>query len=348
VGLLNILTLNAGSSTLKFGLHRIEPAEFAGAKPSETLLAWGIVERVGTPQASLKISLGGQEPVRIHVVADTPLQAARQVIPHLLELMTKDGQHPMVDAVGCRVVHGGARFTRPTLVNASVLEDLRALSDLAPLHNPADVAVIETCLSLLPDAPTVAVFDTAFHHTLPKVASTYALPLELSARYGLRRYGFHGISHRYVSERLLECLGRGAEGTRVISCHLGSGASVCAIRDGRSIDTSMGLTPMEGLVMGTRSGDVDPGLILFLMRTAGLGVKEVDDALNCQSGLRGLSALSDDLRDLERAAAEGHERAELALQVFAYRLSKYIGAYTIALEGLDALIFTGASASTPP
>jgi acetate kinase len=222
-----------------------------------------------------------------------------------------------------------------------VLDELRALKELAPLHIPADVAVLERVQQSLPETPVTAVFDTAFHQTLPEVARTYALPVELCARYGLRRYGFHGISHAYVSARLIERLRRGANGTKIITCHLGSGASVCAVRDGQSIDTSMGFTPLEGLVMGTRSGDVDPGLVLYLMRTAGMTVSGVDDLLNHQSGLRGLSGLSPDVRNLEQASREGNQNAELALEIFAYRTCKYIGAFAAALEGLDAVAFTG-------
>jgi acetate kinase len=194
----------------------------------------------------------------------------------------------------------------------------------------------------------IAVFDTAFHQTLPPVAYTYALPVELSAQYKLRRYGFHGISHAYVSARLIELLGRGAQGTKIIACHLGSGASVCAVRDGQSIDTSMGLTPLEGLVMGTRSGDVDPGLVLYLIRTAGMSANEVDSLLNNQSGLRGLSGLSADVRDLEQAERAGDKNAELALEVFAYHARKYIGAYLAAMNGADAIIFTGGIGENSP
>lgn len=227
-----------------------------------------------------------------------------------------------VDAVGCRVVHGGARFVTPVRVDDAVLDEIRALSPLAPLHNPLAVEVLVEARRALPAAPIVAVFDTAFHQTLPPVASTYAIPHSL----GLRRYGFHGISHGYIASRLRR--------PRLISCHLGNGASVCAIRDGKSVDTSMGLTPMEGLVMGTRSGDVDPGLVLHLLRQ-GMSVDAVDDLLNHQSGLLGLSGVSGDMRTLEKAGAEA------AMEVFAYRVAKYIGAYAAVLEGLDAVAFTG-------
>ena len=283
-----------------------------------------------------------QQPMVQPVDANTPAHAVEQIIRRLPGYVGENTQTPTaIGGLGCRVVHGGSRFVKPTRVTASVLDELRALKDLAPLHIPADVAVLEQIQQSLPEIPVIAVFDTAFHQTLPEVARTYALPADLSTQYGLRRYGFHGISHAYVSARLIECLGRGPKGSRIITCHLGSGASVCAVRDGHSIDTSMGLTPMEGLVMGTRSGDVDPGIVLYLIRTAGMTAGEVDDLLNNQSGLRGLSGLSADVRDLEQAALEKDKRAELALEIFAYRTCKYIGAFATALEGLDAVAFTG-------
>jgi acetate kinase len=226
-----------------------------------------------------------------------------------------------IDAVGCRVVHGGSRFVQPTIVDDAVLDGIRELSALAPLHNPLAVEVIEEVRRALPRVPIVAVFDTAFHQTMPPVASTYAVPPEL----GVRRYGFHGISYAYIASRI--------HVERLIACHLGNGASVCAMRDGKSVDTSMGLTPMEGLVMGTRAGDLDPGVILHLLRR-GL---DVDDLLNHRSGLLGLSGTSGDVRTLQES---NDPRAELALEVFAYRVSKYVGAYAAVLGGVDALVFT--------
>ena len=301
---MNVLALNAGSSSLKFRLFRM-------AGGAEEGLAGGTVERAD---------------------ADSLLPAAQTAIAQCQALG--------IDAVGHRLVHGGPVFSEPTRVTLDVLDSLRGLCDLDPLHNPSEVALIEEAQRLLPDAPSVAVFDTAFHRTLPEVAWRYALPAGLSDRLHLRRYGFHGISHRYVSGRLLECLGRGPEGTRLITCHLGSGASVCALRDGLSVDTSMGLTPLEGLVMGSRSGDVDPGLLLYLMRTQGMTAEQIDDLLNHDSGLKGLAGKGD-VRDLEQAAEAGEARAELALEIFAYRVRKYLGAYAAALGGLDAVAFTG-------
>lgn len=340
---MNILVLNPGSSTLKFGLYQMPDSNTASAtRDSATVIVSGIIERIGSPQAKLSMSAATQKPVSEAVEAQTPAQAVEQIIRRLLAYPAENNRAAVtIDAVGCRVVHGGARFVEPTRVTPSVLDELRALGDLAPLHNPVDVAVLEQVQRSLPETPLTAVFDTAFHRTLPPVASTYALPFELCARYGLRRYGFHGISHAYVSRQLIGHLGHGAEGTKVVTCHLGNGASVCALADGQSVDISMGFTPLEGLVMGTRSGDVDPGLILYLIRTVGMTASEVDILLNRESGLRGLSGLSADIRDLEQAALEGNEHAKLALEVFAYRARKYIGAYAAALEGLDAVAFTG-------
>jgi len=300
---MNILALNAGSSTLKY--------KFFGM-PEETVLAGGSLDHPG---------------------GEGIVPAARAAI----ETCRPQG----IDALGHRVVHGGTHFSEPVRVTPEALDSLRTLKDLDPLHNPTETAMIEAGLRLLPDAPAVAVFDTAFHHTLPETAWRYALPSDLAARLSLRRYGFHGISHQYVSGRLLHCLGRGPEGTRLIVCHLGSGASVCAVRDGKSVDTSMGMTPLEGLLMGTRSGDVDPGLLLYLLRTQGMTPDGLDDLLNHRSGLKGLSGRSGDVRELEQAADAGDGRAALALDIFAYRVRKYIGAYAAALGGLDAVAFTG-------
>ncbi len=346
---MNILVLNPGSATLKFGLYQMSDLSKASiTTDSGTVLASGIVEPIGAPQAELKMFVATQKPVIEAVEATTTVQAVEQIIRRLLVYLGETKTQAAIDAVGCRVVHGGARLVKPKRVTPTVLDELRALKDLAPLHIPADIAVLEQVQQSLPQIPVIAVFDTAFHQTLPPVAYTYALPVEVSAQYKLRRYGFHGISHAYVSERLIELLGRGAQGTKIITCHLGSGASVCAVRDGQSIDTSMGLTPLEGLVMGTRSGDVDPGLVLYLIRTAGMAANEVDDLLNNQSGLRGLSGLSADVRDLERAEREGDKRAELALQVFAFRARKYIGAYLATMNGADAIAFTGGIGENSP
>jgi acetate kinase len=301
----NVLALNAGSNTLRYKLV---------AMPREEVLKEDSFDNVKGPATA---------------------EAAARAVADCLPL----GVH----AVGYRVVHGGPRFTEPVRITPEVLAEVRSLEGLAPLHVPTDLEVIAASSRAAPGVPGIAVFDTAFHRTLPELAWRYALPEEAGGG-ALRRYGFHGIAHQFVVGELLRLLGRDAGGTRLISCHLGGGASVCAVRDGRSIDTSMGLTPLEGLVMSTRSGDVDPGLVLYLLRHKGLTAKEVEDLLYRRSGLLGLSGRSGDIRELEPAAADGDRRAELALEVQAYRVRKYIGAYAAALEGLDAVALSGALA----
>ena len=302
---MNILALNGGSSSLKYRLFRIDG-------DAEEVLTEGTAERVD---------------------GDTLAAAADTAIGQC--------QAFGIDAVGHRMVQGGAKFTGPTRITPETLRALRGLKALDPLHNPSEVGLIEAAQRRLPQVPNVAVFDTSFHQTLPEVAYTYALPRDLTEELDLRRYGFHGLSHQYVSGRLLKCLGREAAATRLVTCHLGSGASACALRDGRSVDTSMGMTPLEGLVMGTRVGDIDPGLLLYLQREQKLSAADLDTLLNTQSGLKGISGRSADVRDLEAAAAGGDASAELALALFAYRCRKYIGAYAAALGGLDAVAFTG-------
>ena len=340
---MNILVLNPGSSSLKFGLYQMPDLSATSAtRDSATVLVSGIIERIGTPQAELTLSVATRQVVSETVEAQTVAQAADQIIRRMVAYAAENAPAALtMDAVGCRIVHGGAHFVQPTRVTPSVLDELRKLADIAPLHNPASVAVLEQVQRSLPETPVMAVFDTEFHQTLPPVAYTYALPFELCARYGLRRYGFHGISHSYVCRQLIGHLGRDARGTKVITCHLGNGTSICALANGQSVDISTGFTPLEGLVMGTRSGDVDPGLVLYLIRTVGMKADDVDNLLNRESGLRGLSGLSEDIRDLEQAALDGNEHAKLALDVFAYRVRKYIGAYAAALAGLDAVAFTG-------
>jgi len=306
---MNVLALNAGSGSLRYKLF----ARHDGDGPAtESLLKAHAFDKVQ---------------------GRATVDAAERAVTDCL---------PMgIDAIGCRVVHGGRRFAGPVRVTPEVLAAVSALSDLAPLHNPTDVAVIQAATRRAPGVPTVAVFDTAFHRTLPEVAWRYALPPEIAN--DLRRHGFHGIAHRHVSGELFRLLGRDPAGTRVVSCHLGGGASVCALRDGRSVDTSMGLTPLEGLVMSTRCGDLDPGVVLHLFRQ-GRTVDEVQDLLYRRGGLLGLSGTSADLRDLEPAAAANDPRAALALDVQAYRLRKYVGAYAAALGGIDALVLSGALA----
>ena len=332
-----VLVLNPGSSTLKFALFRM-PVDASTQRGTEIRLASGIIERLGTQQAGLQVHVPGQ-PSRDESMAGISLSDSLEQLTGILEEML--GSDWYLDAVGCRVVHGGDRFFEPTLVTPAVIEGIRALSMLAPLHNPLGADLLKSSLGLLAGTPTVAVFDTAFHRTLPEITRRYALPWELSERLGLQRYGFHGIAHRFVSESLLRGLEEADSDFRCITCHLGAGASVCAVRNGASIDTSMGLTPMEGLVMSTRSGDVDPGLILYLLKATGFSVEDVDDLLNNRSGMLGISGVSGDVRDLESAAKDGESRSELALEVFAYRVAKTVGAYAVALDGLDAVALSG-------
>jgi acetate kinase len=308
-----VLALNAGSGSLRARLF----AHAAATDPAtESLVREWSVDRVQ---------------------GHATVEAAERAVAECLPLG--------IDAIGCRVVHGGERFAGPARLTPEVLAAIRDLSALAPLHNPTDVAVMEAAARRAPHVPAIAVFDTVFHRTLPEVAWRYALPAEAGPE--IRRYGFHGIAHRYVSRELFRLLDRDPAGTRVVSCHLGGGASVCALRDGRSVDTSMGMTPLEGLVMSTRCGDLDPGIVLHLLRQ-GRTVNEVEDLLYRRSGLLGLSGRSGDLRDLEPAAAAGDRRASLALELQAYRVRKHIGACAAALGGLDALAVSGAPAEHWP
>lgn len=314
-----ILILNPGSSTLKFTLL-----------DGDSVTSDGVVERLGTPQAMLKRSGAESQPV--------PDLSAVGAVERVIALF----DYEQLSAIGCRVVMGGAKFVDLTQVDAEVIAEIRRLGSLAPLHNPVAADTLEACQKVLPDIPLYAVFDTAFHATLPPIARTYALPHDLCEREGLHRYGFHGIAHRWVSERLRERLA--AEGhldTRFITCHLGSGVSACAVLNGKSIDTTMGLTPMEGLMMGTRSGDVDPGLLLHLQTQLKMSPTDVERILNKESGFLGVSGVSADLRDVEKAASSGDPQATLAVELFAYRVAKTIGAFTVVLGGLDAVAFSG-------
>ena len=308
---MNILVVNCGSSSLKAAIVEHE----TGAKLSETL-----VERIG-----------GDE------VADHGA-ALEQALPLL---MSEAPEGTVIEAVGHRVVHGGESLTEPTLIDDEVAQEIADLAELAPLHNPPNAAGIAAARRMLPDLHHVAVFDTAFHASLPNRAKRYALPLELADKHGIRRYGFHGTSHRYVAERAAAHLEQPTRLLRLITCHLGNGASLCAIEYGRSVETSMGMTPLEGLCMGTRSGDIDAGAVVHLVRKERLSIDEVDHLLNRESGLKGLSGISNDMRDIEERAAGGDERCRLAMTVFCHRLRKYIGAYAAMLGGVDAIIFTG-------
>ena len=329
-----MLVLNSGSSSVKFAL--LAPAS------GERILA-GIAEKVGTPEAELQIRRY-PDPVVTEQLPEGSYQAViSRILGHLPDAgleTAADGASGHLIGAGHRVVHGGERFTASVLVDDEVIAAIRSSSHLAPLHNPANLAGIEAVRAVRPALPQVAVFDTAFHQTMPPAAFRYAVPEEWYTRYGVRRYGFHGTSHRFVSERAAALLDRPLGELRLVTAHLGNGCSLAAVREGVSVDTTMGLTPLEGLVMGTRSGDVDPGVFGFLADRAGLTIDELNDALYTASGLQGLSGVSNDMRTVQAAAAEGDERARLALEVFVHRLAKAIAAMVVGLGRLDALVFT--------
>jgi acetate kinase len=326
---MNVLALNCGSSSVKFALLAVEPEAPAGAARA---LARGTVERLGS-EARLSFSRDGHDER-----ADEPIADHAQAVERVLGWL--DGSHD-IQAVGHRVVHGGASFTTPTLVDDALVEAVQALEDLAPLHNRPSLAGIRACRTVLPsEIPMVAAFDTAFHAALPEHAAQYAIPRDLARRHGIRRFGFHGLSYAWTTARAAAVLGRAANEVRLVALHLGSGASAVAIRDGVSVETSMGLTPLEGLVMSTRSGDVDPGLVGYLARKEQASVGEVERWLNGRSGLLGLAGGSGDVRDL-LARERDDSSARLALDVFCHRARKYLGAYLAVLEGADAVVFTG-------
>ncbi|WP_273122818.1 acetate kinase [Bacillus weihaiensis] len=324
-----IIAINAGSSSLKFQLFDM---------PSETVLTKGLVERIGINDSVFSITVNGEKQTE---VSDIPDHAVAVKI--LLSKLTGLGIIKSLDeieGIGHRVVHGGEIFNDSAIINADTLAKIEELSDLAPLHNPANIVGIKAFQEVLPNVEAVAVFDTAFHQTMPEQSFLYSLPYEYYEDYGIRKYGFHGTSHKYVSERAAEILGRPVEHLRLISCHLGNGASIAAIEGGKSIDTSMGFTPLAGVAMGTRSGNIDPALIPFIMEKTGKDADQVLDILNKKSGILGVSGLSSDLRDIEKATEEGNERAKTALEVFASRIHKYIGSYAARMSGVDAIIFT--------
>ena len=324
-----MLVLNSGSSSVKFAL--LVPGT------GERLMA-GMGERLGTPEALLRVQWSPKAAVEEQLPEGSHQAVVARVLDHLAE-----AGHSSTHLLGAghRVVHGGERFSSSIRVDDAVIAALRSFSHLAPLHNPANIAGIEAVRAVLPDLPQVAVFDTAFHQTMPPHAFRYAVPEEWYTRYGVRRYGFHGTSHRFVSEQAAAMLGRPLSELRLVTAHLGNGCSAAAVRDGVSVDTTRGLTPLEGLVMGTRSGDVDPGLLGYMADRTGMSLDEITEALNVDSGLLGISGVGNDMRTVVAAAADGNERARLALEVFVHRLSKAIAGLVVGLERLDALVFTG-------
>ncbi|AVX31353.1 acetate kinase [Carboxydocella thermautotrophica] len=320
---MNVLVINCGSSSLKYQL-------FDMAK--ETVLAKGLVERIGLEGSCLTHRVGEDKTVIEQNIPDH--QAAISLV---LEQVRGLGE---IKAVGHRVVHGGEKFSASTVIDAEVLKAIEECVELAPLHNPPNIIGIKACQALLPGVPQVAVFDTAFHQTMPPKAYIYSLPYEYYEKYRIRRYGFHGTSHRYVAQRAAQLLGKPLDQLKLITCHLGNGASITAIDGGKSVATSMGFTPLEGLTMGTRSGDIDPAIVSYIMEKENLSAEQVTGILNKKSGVLGISGVSSDFRDLEAAAARGHERARLALEIFCYDVKKYIGAYLAVLNGVDAIVFT--------
>jgi acetate kinase len=329
---MNVLVINAGSSSLKYQLFNILKGE---------VLAKGIAERIGMSESVIKHSINGGEVKPLLVDMPNHKVAAQAV----LTVLTSDEHGVLknmneIDAVGHRVVHGGEKFATSVLITPEVKRAIRACFELAPLHNPPNMTGIEACEEAMPGVPQVAVFDTAFHQTMPPKAFMYALPYDLYERLGIRKYGFHGTSHGYVSRRAAEILGRPYEALKIITCHLGNGSSIAAVQNGKCIDTSMGLTPLAGICMGTRCGDIDPAIVTFLMEKENLDAKGVEDLMNKKSGVIGISGVSSDFRDLYIAAGEGHKRASLALDMFKYQCRKFIGSYAAAMGGVDVLVFT--------
>ena len=315
----------------------------------EQVLAKGLIERIGMEGSVLKHTPTGKYTVDISAEIPDPSVGIQMALDALTneEYGVIDSMDE-IDAVGHRVVHGGERFTDSVLISDDVLNGIEACAEIAPLHNPPNLYGIKACMRLMYNTPQVAVFDTAFHQTMPKVAYFYGLPYEMYVKYGLRRYGFHGTSHKYVAQQAAEMMGEHMSDLRFITCHLGNGASIAAIKYGKSIDTSMGYTPLEGLVMGTRSGEIDPAIIPFLMEKENMNAQQIDDYLNRRSGILGISGLSSDFRDLESAANRGDERSQLAIDIFAYKVKKYIGGYVAAMGGVDAIIFTAGLGENSP
>lgn len=325
-----ILVINCGSSSLKFQLLQM---------PSEQVLAKGIFERIGLDQSGYRIEFGDSKIEELQEI-ESYKDAVNLLAKKLTELKIISNHHELT-AIGHRVVHGGEKFHDAVVIDDQVIKDIEECTDLAPLHNPANLTGIMECLRIFNGTPSVAVFDTAFHQTMPQSSYLYSLPYEFYKKYGIRKYGFHGSSHKYVTRRAAEILERPIEHLRLISCHIGNGVSIAAVEGGKSIDTSMGFTPLAGVSMGTRSGNIDPALIPFIMEKTGKTAYEVVfDILNRKSGMLGVSGISSDLRDIEEAAEEMNSRAKTALEIFASRIHKYIGSYAARMSGVDAIIFT--------
>lgn len=335
-----VLVINTGSSSLKYQLIDMK---------NEAVLAKGLCDRIGIDNSFIKHTKTGSDTVVLDVDMTNHKAAIKEVIKVLTDPKTGViSDMSEISAVGHRVVHGGEKFHDSVIIDEKVMKAIQDCVDIAPLHNPPNITGIEACRQIMPKTPMVAVFDTAFHQTMPKHAYIYALPYEIYEKHGVRKYGFHGTSHKYVAQRAAAILGKPIEKLKLISCHLGNGASICAIESGKSVETSMGYTPLDGLAMGTRCGTLDPAVVKFLMENEKMNPKEIDEYLNKKSGVLGISGVSSDFRDLDAAVEEGNERAKLALDIFCYRVKKYIGEYAAVMNGVDAIIFTAGIGENNP
>ena len=328
---MNVLVINCGSSSLKYQVINSD---------SEQVLAKGLCERIGIDGRLVYQPAGGEKEI-----TDAPMPTHKEAVQMVLDALTNEKTGALasldeIDAIGHRIVHGGEKFTSSTVINDEVIATVEECNDLAPLHNPANIIGINACRELMPSVPMVGVFDTAFHQTMPQEAYMYGIPYEYYEKYKVRKYGFHGTSHSFVSKRVAEVMGKSYDSLKTIVCHLGNGASICAVENGKSVDTSMGLSPLEGLIMGTRSGDIDPSAVEFIANKEGLDLAGILNVLNKKSGVEGISGVSSDFRDLQKAADEGNERAKLAIDMFAYRVAKYVGSYAAAMNGVDVICFT--------
>ncbi len=329
---MKVLVLNCGSSSIKYALYNMD---------DQSVVTSGGIEKIGSSDSFINVKINGEKHKMVH-----PIEEHTAGVQYIFEVLTTGPYavlHELseIDAVGHRMVHGGEKFNKSVVLTPEVMASFAACNDLAPLHNPANIKGVNAVSALLPNIPQVGVFDTAFHQTMPDYAYMYALPYSLYEKYGIRRYGFHGTSHRYVSQRVLEFLDMKEEGSRIVTCHIGNGASIAAVKDGKCVDTSMGLTPLEGLIMGTRSGDIDAGAVTFIMDKLNIDTKGVSNLLNKESGLMGVSELSNDFRDILAGIAEGNAKARLAKEMYTYRIKKYIGQYAAAMGGVDVILFTG-------
>lgn len=337
---MKILVLNCGSSSIKYALYNMD---------NHTVMTSGGAERVGLPDAFVKVKM--QDGEKKKIMHDMPEHT--EGVKFIFSLLTDPEIGVIrsleeIDAVGHRMVHGGEKFQQSVRIDDEVLKTFEAVSDLAPLHNPANMKGIKAVSELMPGLPQVGVFDTAFHQTMPDYAYMYALPYDVYKKYGVRRYGFHGTSHRYVSHRVCEILGVPFDQQRIITCHIGNGASLAAIKNGKCIDTSMGLTPLEGVMMGTRVGDIDGGAITYLMKKMQLTPDQMSNFLNKDGGVAGIATVGSDMRDVEAACKAGDERARLAIEMYTYRIKKYIGAYAAAMGGVDIIVFTAGVGENQP